>query len=50
MTDLSVAADTATPTVPETLPEQRQTPTVVRRPTGDYWDLAAGTWVRCPDR
>ena len=50
MTDLSAAADTATPTVPEALPEPRQGPTVVRRPTDDYWDLTAGAWVRCPDR
>ncbi len=50
MTDLSVAADTATPTVPETLPEQRQAPTVVRPPAGANRDPAAGAWVRCPDR
>ena len=56
-TETTVAADTAAttataaavPPAPERLPEPREVPAVHRRPSGDYWDLAACTWVRYPD-
>jgi hypothetical protein len=60
-TETTVATDTATDTAattaaaaavapaPERLPESREVPAVRRRASCDYWDLAACTWVRCPD-